>query len=178
MRNTRTYILFVLSLVVLFAALGGAGWVFSSLTANRGEVAARKVERSSAVLRASYALTLRSLARDTNAERNELRQLTLKEDALAIIEVIEDAGKDAGVSVSIGSVTQGIFPTGRGGGTLPAVSLSIHAEGSFAGVYYFLSLLETLPALSFIDFTDFELTGNGDWRALIRMRVASETVYE
>jgi len=84
------------------------------------------------------------------------------------------AGRDAGVDLTIASVTQGPGPSVSKGSVLrPAsITFSLHATGSFQKLFTLADLLAVLPAASNIERVQLSSsTGGDEWsmNADIRM---------
>ena len=97
-----------------------------------------------------------ALAAATAEGRTRLGVL-LNKDALSLSHVINAAGRDAGVALTIGNVTQGPGPALPKGATLHPVSVtfSVHAEGSFPKLFMLAALLSDLPVASVLENVQF-----------------------
>ena len=127
-----------------------------------------------AVVAGNPDLPLVQLYRATADARAEL--LKSKNDILTIGEVIQQAGRDAGVTVHIGGAATGLA---NGGGQhsstqLDSTSLIIDAEGTLAHLAHLVAFLETLPVPSVLE--QFQLSRTGEskvsaWRISARVKV-------
>lgn len=81
----------------------------------------------------------------------------LNKDALSLSNAITEAGRDVGVEMKIGSVTQGPGPTLPKGAVLrpTSISFSLNAVGSFQKLFTLAALLSDLPAASSIERLQF-----------------------
>ena len=77
----------------------------------------------------------------------------LNKDALSLSNVINAAGRDAGVALTIGNVTQGPGPALPKGATLhpTSITFSVHADGSFQNLVMLAALLSDLSVASSLD---------------------------
>ncbi len=86
---------------------------------------------------------LKSLTLETAPERDKLKAYFIPKDGIAsLIDLIEAAGRDVGVSVAVDSVEETPLENSD---TLSSVSLKLHAKGSWENTVRFLGVLELLP---------------------------------
>lgn len=147
---------------------------FSLVTDQRAKTAAQEIvqSRQASAKRDADSSTI-ALVSATAAGRAMLLGVVNK-DALTLSNAITEAGRDAGVELTIANVTQGPGPTLPKGSLLhPAsVTFSLHASGSFEKLFTFVNLLASLPAASSIDRIQFVLpTGTGEWNMNTDVRI-------
>jgi hypothetical protein len=118
---------------------------------------------------------LRTLVRDTRAEREALEQLS-HTDVLAAAATIEAAGNVAGVEVTIGNATTARL-TGSPSEDLQAVIVLANAEGTLQALLAAASLFESLPFPSLVESYElYEVTSKskstaGQWHMTARIRI-------
>jgi len=135
--------------VLLWAAVFGFSmWIDSSASASADALLHARQE----VARRDTDSTAIALAAATAQGREQLLSF-LNKDALSLSNVINTAGRDAGVALTIGNVTQGPGPSLPKGAALhPAsVTFSVHAVGPFQKLFTLAALLSDLSAASSVD---------------------------
>lgn len=142
------------SLCILFV------WMILGLSSQRS---IRAEELATAAAKRTDDLRLVSLARDTEDERTSLQAL-ISSDVVAIVEALEKAGTDAGVSMKIDQTASS--PTEST--DLRTVVLVVDAEGTFPALMHAAHLLSTLPAPSAVDRLSFDRIPN-DTRGLWKL---------
>lgn len=165
---TRTYTSWLLIAlgVAAWIGVGYAAWVVVGMSDERVvELQASDTKRTESAL----SMRAHTLAESTRDERSQLSTI-FTQDAPDMISVVEQAAKDAGVSIKIGqasvasSVTEG----------LNAVDLVADINGTFPGIVRAIGLLDVLPIPSTV--RDFQVTYAPDrsqepgWRASVHMR--------
>ena len=150
-------ILVALSTLAFAAFLWTAVFGFSiaidaSAKASAGVLAAAQQES----LRRGADSAAIALSAATADGRTQLSDL-LNKDALSLSNVINAAGRDAGVALTIGNVTQGPGPSLPKGAALhpTSITFSVHAAGSFQKLFTLAALLSDLSAASVLENVQF-----------------------
>lgn len=171
MRVTNTY--FITGAIAVFAlvALGALTWLTFALSDERTELAALRDEQAQLAARQAQARSMRTLARDTQAQRATLAALTTDRDVVDIIDRLENMGSETGVAVTVDAVSAGEVTD-----TFQAIVISLRVVGEFDAIFHYLTLLETLPAAATLEQMIMEESGgeDGQWRVSIRERVFIE----
>lgn len=179
MERLGTYWMFSIAGIVFVLVWGGALWLSAAVSEKREELRTNIEERNAIISRNDLAQTMRTLVRDTRDQRAELSAIATEPDVVAMIRVLEQAAASAGSSFVVENVAPGTFRVAaRPADVLPAAVLSVRSEGSFAAVYGFLSLVETVPMIAVVDSANFERLESGAWRMRMQVRIASEAVGE
>ncbi len=167
------------SWIVIALALSAWGGVFFASQLIRSTAIERSNDTKDALTKANQVALNRSvqtLADNTKAKRDELSAIA-GSDVVPIIEVIDAAGKTAGLKAQVSDAAVGSTQQlGKNGDTLRAVVFNVQGEGSFAQVMHAATLYEKLPLLSSIDQMDIEKVQGNDpkapaWRIAVRIRV-------
>lgn len=117
-----------------------------------------------------------TLAQNTKEKREQLTALA-GADVVSIIDVIDSAGKSAGLDAKVSdAAVGGTQQLGKNGDTLRAVVFNVQGNGTFAQVMHAAALYEKLPLLSSIDQLDIEKVQSSDpkapaWHISARIRV-------
>ncbi len=145
-------------------AWGGFGFLVYDLYAERAAYARDSLAFEEESLRGESATRLRSVVRDTEAERNALTSV-ISVPLLDVAEMIEAAGNDAGATnVSIGEAT----PLPKPPKNLSIYTFVLNANGSFATLMRTVILLESLPVPTKIE--RFEISkSDKTWRLTARI---------
>ena len=130
-------------------------------------------------------LRLHSLAIDTKDERAQLDALT-HTDVVSIVNMIEAAGKSAGVNVQVSDALPVATPKAVSDKSTPplqAVDFVLAAQGKFSALIGAIQLIENLPVPSSINQLDIALTldvqgastSGGPWHMSVRLRVLTSS---
>lgn len=134
--------------------------------------AAQALEKSAAAARVS------ALVSQTAAERQELSART-QLDLLHVVDMIEAAGKDAGVSLNIGNASPLSGSRDALPGTLTPVAFVVQADGAFSNLVRAVALLETLPlpvALGDVEWErESSASGRRTWHLTAHLTVFTST---
>ncbi len=157
MKNkTIPYVALIIFPLVLFSwmAVGLFAWTISrdeSARASRAQVTQDAQDKGAAATR------LHSLVRETAAERAQLDS-ALRVDIVSIVDLIEAAGKAAGVVVIVSDVQPEnvSLPQVAGGRKVSVTGFVVGAQGKFSLLMHVVQLLETLPVPSSIGRLDIE----------------------
>jgi len=82
-------------------------WLVVSVSSERSLLKVVLAEKAQANVRDNYSASVRALARDTIRGREELSAIISQNDVVGIIEVLENAGNDAGVAAIVDVVSPG-----------------------------------------------------------------------
>lgn len=143
---------------------GGFGLLVYDLYSEREAYARDSLVFEEESLKGESATRLRSVVRDTEAERNALTSV-ISVPLLDVAEMIEAAGDDAGATnVSIGEAT----PVAKPPKNLSVYTFVLNANGSFMALMRTVILLESLPIPTNIE--RFEISkSDKTWRLTARI---------
>ena len=116
-----------------------------------------------------------SFLTSTAADRQKLDGLT-RMDIVSIVDMIEQAGKTAGVDAQINNVPSPIVSALARSTTLPTLDFIVQAQGTFAQVMKAAAFFQSLPVPSSVQELSFErLPGSGSalWHMSARVRIVS-----
>jgi hypothetical protein len=159
-------------LTLAIGAWGGFWFLTYTLYGDRTEYATALAESQENSTRGEAAVRLRTLIRESEAERAMLEDV-FNITILEAVETIEATGRSAGArSVTIGSATPlPASPTQKG---LTNVSIVVNAEGSFGALMRAVSLFEVMPVPSVVE--HFEITKrDASWDLTARLRTTIAT---
>ncbi len=118
-----------------------------------------------------------ALADSTKEKRDQLAALA-GADVVSIIDVIDAAGKTAGIDAKVSDASvAGSQQLGKNGDTLRGVAFNVQGTGTFTQIMHAAQLYERLPLLSSIDQFDIEKVPVSDpkqanlWHITARIRV-------
>lgn len=174
--NIRTITLLATVMVLTAVFVGVAAWVGLQVRGERMAIEELAAELATVEQRASYASSLRTLARDTAADRAAFTALVSGTSAVATIQQFESAGVTAGATVSVEAV-QPAEIAAQGNQTVSALALSIRATGSFPSLFHLLQLFESLPGVTEVDVFTLEASqqeSGVSWTLTTRVRVLSD----
>jgi hypothetical protein len=166
--------------VLAWAAVGIFAWTILSDEADR---VVRVQNAQEAEQKEASAKRLHAIAQDTEFTRGQLDDI-LDVDVISVVDMIEAAGKAAGVKLVVSSVQPENAPPlqGRGTSQVIATGFVVEAQGRFASLMHAVQLFETLPVPAKVGRLDIERiqvgdTGTSDmWRlnAQIHMLTTSD----
>src|SRR3989344_3506238 len=178
MRNRQATCISWIALALAFVAWSVVGFFAWTLSAAASARTSESVTIGQDAVKQEASLQLRIFARETEGLRAELEANTWA-DAISILEAVEAAGKDAGVSIAIGQVIASP-PAPTASPAAPAVRtvvLVAEAAGSFTALIQAANLLSSLSLASTVDQLHFEHSSTADpdapatWRLIARIRV-------
>ncbi len=117
-----------------------------------------------------------ALAEVTADKRTQLSTLA-GADVVAIIDIIDAAGKSAGIEAKVSDASvAGTTALGKTGDALRAVVFSVQGDGTIAEVMHAAQLYERLPMLSSIEQMDIARNQSSDpksppWHITVRIKV-------
>lgn len=153
---------------VAFGALAASLWFVQYTFAITDEVVRLEGEVRDVDNKSKYLSSVRALLRDTSQERAGLMAIADGVDAVALVQLIEDAARQSKVQMSVEAVS----PLGahKKDATLTGVLVTMQIQGSFVAMNVFLSLLQDFPVPSVIEFAQFESL-DGSWRGTVRVQL-------
>ncbi len=169
----------LISIISFVCAVVAWGGVVYSAQMIRGTAVERSNDTKEALTKANQAALnqrVETLALNTKEKRDQLKSLA-GTDVVAIVDIIDAAGKSAGITAKVSdAAVGGTTALGKSGDTLRAVVFNVQGEGTFTQVMHAASMYEKLPLLSSIDQMDIEKVQAGDpkstlWHINVRIRV-------
>lgn len=159
-----------LAALIAFAAVS---FVYTSIKRTDAFVAGTEETIRSKIERENVLRGLTRLAEETEASREELlTHVVSVENPASFIEEVERLGRQAGVSIEIGSVDI----EDSAANSLNSVSLSVRAEGSWDRVVRFVRATEILPyGVSVSDLSLDGLEREGTWTASLSLAVLASS---
>lgn len=158
----------------VIAAFGAVVFVYVSIKRTDAFVVATEETIRSRIERENVLRGLARLADETASPRGELlTRVVSADDVASFIEEVERLGRQAGVSVEIGSVDIADSATAD---SLQVMSLSARAEGSWDRAVRFVRAIETLPfGVSITDLSLDGLEAEGTWTASVSLEVLASS---
>lgn len=148
----------VLALVVMFAAFGACGFLYFDIHSSAALISDAREEISAIAARDTFAKTAAQFLAQTSAERSAVQLfVTPAEGTAGAIELVEDAAAIAKVSATVGSAVLTPLPEPH----YERLDVVVSAEGTFAGVARFATVLESLPRGAYVSSTKLEATDKG-----------------
>ena len=170
-----SHTLAVVAVSLALVSVGDLGWLGSGFIGHRTALAELQFTYDDAVQKNAYAASVRALLRDIDRERTELNAITQGYDPVETIRIIEEAARAARVTITVNAVTPSM-PAPEDP-TLSSFLVNINVSGTFAGMYQFTSLMETLPLPAEVEQAQFERVEkmwSGDMIIRIYMDSANE----
>jgi len=155
MNDRLTYVQW---LALALSLLAWAGTIYFASTLSQGESdrAASVANAQQSSTEQDSAVRTHALVQDSAAQRTQLGAL-LDTDVVSIANMIEAAGKAAGVTVTLGdAVPETAPPSTPGGPSVQAVGFVIDGQGTFAELMRAAQLFETLPIPSSVERLDIQ----------------------
>lgn len=175
MKNKKITRLLAIFFLIDMMLLGVYGYLFFAVNGKNKEIAtlyaASHKEASDNERVKDFLRTLK----DTEKERNALSAYFItKTNAVAFIEQIEKMGENAGVEVTVNSVSDGDKDKS-------ILQLSFSATGNFSNMYHFIAFIESLPYKIILKKADVQkMTDqagwNGNFLVTLESFAASSTV--
>ena len=175
MKHSFGTILTVTACILMLGAVWGAyGWLALQTVALKGGVAQMIADRDADKQKVAYTETLRALLRDTADQRTALTNASVL-PAVDVVDRIRTVGSDAGADISIDTIGPASFDA-RIAKNAPALAVSMSASGSFAHLYRFVQLLETVPLPVVIDQAslDHQAIDKTLWTLRVRVFIYTE----
>ena len=165
-----TYLAY-LSLAACLLAWVGVAYFASTISSDELARAAAIETMQQSSMKGASTVRTHALAQETQGERAMLDQL-LSADVVGIANMIEAAGKAAGVKAKLGDAQFENTPSADQGPKINAVGFVVQAEGKFSALMQATQLLESLPAPSSVQRLDIEKTpGSASWHMNAYIRV-------
>ncbi|OGG44979.1 hypothetical protein A2673_02700 [Candidatus Kaiserbacteria bacterium RIFCSPHIGHO2_01_FULL_50_13] len=157
---------FVVVACIAWAAVFWVGWrVWSA----EDVLALQASDMEQTAAREASLTRLRTLVRETRAEREEMRERA-SDDLIHVVQIIEDLGNVSDVPLDVGSAA---VEDGSDSAAFRSVSLVVRARGTFVALAHTVELLDTLPHPSELLQFQLEKTpgASGPWALTARIRV-------
>ena len=152
------YIPPVLATLFLLASIGACIFVYYDIQQSVTLIGSARDQISSIAARDTFAKTAAQFLAQTSAERAAIQLFeTPPEGTASAIELVEEAAKIAKVTATVGSAT--LKPTT--GAHHEQLDLTVSANGTFAGIARFATVLESLPRGSYVSSARAEATDKG-----------------
>ena len=142
--NTRIAYLQWLALGAALLAVFGVWYFASAIAQGQADRAAGDSAMQESADKQALAVRTHALMADTVQERTQLGAL-LTVDVVSVANMIEAAGKAAGVTVKLGDAVPENAPAAQGGLSIQAIGFVVEAQGKFPALMRALELFETLP---------------------------------
>ena len=173
MQRLTGYIAWIL-LLGAFGALAGVGY-FAHAIGEESATRADQLRRQDAQAAKDAAdIRVRALAKDSEADRGRLSDM-LDIGILEIVDILEVAGKAAGVKLHLSDALPENSARGGNSGDLRAVGFQLQADGTFPSIMRAVQLFESLPVLASIQRLDISHTesseAGGQWHLSAYIRV-------
>lgn len=140
----RTKSIALVSLLVALACAAALGFLLDRIFRINKVTAELSVSIEKENQRDGQLRALQSLLAELETEQTAIDgKFVSPEGVVPFIELLEDAGRDAGVVVEIASV--GIQPDTAANRPYEWLRVALRAEGSWAKLFHYIVLLETIP---------------------------------
>lgn len=170
-----------LSWISLVASVALLFFVYMQADAIRGAAekrAATLAEEEQSSDRSAYAQRVALILAETEAERAMIDQFA-RFDVVAAVELLEQAGKSAGVTVNVTGANTETSGFGAETDSLQPIGFAIRASGSYTALMHALELYEHLPVALQIDQLDIErdrgVASGRTWNLTLRVRMLAIT---
>jgi hypothetical protein len=151
------YVTPVIALLLALVSFGGAYYLYADIEKSAVLIETSHDQVAAITARDTFAKSAAAFLAETTAERNAIQFFLIPSDGTALaIELVEAAGKLAGVKASVGSATIGSL-----GAQHERLDISVSAEGTYAGLARFATVLESLPRASTLKQVDISQTEKG-----------------
>ena len=131
----------LIALVLTVLSFGGAYYLYYDVGTSAALIKESHDQLAAITARDAFAKTAAQFLAETTVERNAVQFFLIPQDGTAqAIELVEAAGKLAGVKATVGDVS--LAPQGT---YHERVLVSVSAEGTYAGLARFATVLESLP---------------------------------
>ncbi len=131
--------LFGLAFVLL--SYGSVYFLYVDIQENAALIETSRDQVATITVRDTFAKAAAQFLAETTAERNAIQFFLVPADGTAqAIELVETAGKLAGVRATVGAASVGPLGVHH-----EQLDISVSAEGTFAGLARFATVLESLP---------------------------------
>mgnify|MGYP002636448553 CR=1 FL=1 len=174
-KKTKKIVIFLLILNLL---LGGVWWLISKkIDNNITKISDLEIELDHQLIREKQLNSAKRITLDTSVERNQLDQYFISPDGIvSFIKEIENLASIASVSIEIKSVgVKEYFIKEKESDVLELLNIDLDTVGNWAGNFYFLNLLESMPNELFIDKLSFNTSDGEDgfknWNGKINIKV-------
>ncbi|MBI2120032.1 MAG: hypothetical protein HYT94_00210 [Parcubacteria group bacterium] len=159
MNQSKTKKLFIVSLVLIVSLILAYGAIWYSVHVKQKETATLYAASNQQESDQEKIRELEGTLKDTKESRAKLDEYFIqKANTVTFIEYIEQLGKDAGVALTVSSVTDA--PKGSVG-----IQLDFSAAGSFSGLYRLIALVELMPYKIALKKADVQrVETDGQWR--------------
>lgn len=168
--NAKNKLFKALIAVLLIDALSIAGWwyFYQKLSGMSGRVAVLREEAAATETKQKNIKRLTQTLEDISDKKSKIDSVFV--DEKAVIRLIEDLEKSAGlsgVSLKISSVS---LPANSGG---DGPKFNLNLGGSFGQLFKFLSLLENMNYQLKVETANFQAGHTGAWSSQINLRLLS-----
>lgn len=135
------YVIVLFGLVLVVLSYGGVYYLYNDIQTSAVRIEESRDQAAAIAARDTFARAAAQFLAETVAERNAIQFFVVPSDGTAhAIELVEVAGKLAGIKATVGAAT--IAPSGT---YHERLDISVSAEGTFAGLARFATVLESLP---------------------------------
>ncbi len=143
MKRTSTITILIVSFVLTLAASGAYAFLFLAMKKSNDRISEYKSQLSQNEERNIQEKALKNLVEDITPQLEKLDSFYIPSDgSVSFFGMVEELGKDAGVTVVINTVND---PTKEGTDPIGILTLNLTFTGSWKNSIHFVSLLEKLP---------------------------------
>ena len=165
------YLSLTISILILVLAVGGYFFLYQDIATSITEIESARTEIASVGARDSFAKAAAQFLSETGAERAQLSTFVISPDATAsAIELVEGAGKLAGVQATVSSATLEPYDKETHHERLV---VTVGAVGSFVAQSNFATVLESLPKGASLDAVHLEVAEKG-WYGIYTVTFVKE----
>ncbi len=167
---TSTTRIIIIGLITLLFALG-LGYELHLVSRIQKEVASANESADSYIGGDSRAKNIALLQESSKEELALIEEIILtRADLVALLEKLENTGRDLGLNVSISSITNDSKTSSSA--NPETVRISIESRGAWGPSLSYIKLVENLPHKFSIDRVDLGTDGEG-WRTIISLKVVT-----
>lgn len=148
----------ILAVIFLLASMAACVYVYYDIQQNAVLIGSARDEIASIAARDTFAKTAAQFLAQTSAERSaiQLFETPVEGTATAIV-LVEEAAKIAKVTGTVGAAT--LTPLSEP--HHERLDVTVSAEGTFAGLARFVTVLESLPRGAYVREAKIEVTDKG-----------------
>lgn len=146
-----------IALVIALVAFGVSYFVYVDIEKSAALISSSHDQIAAITARDTFAKTAAQFLAETAAERSAVQSFIISQDGTAqAIELVEASAKLAGVKATVGSAELLSIA-----GQHERLDISVSAEGTYAGLARFATVLESLPRAAFLKEVSLRATEKG-----------------
>jgi len=162
----------IASIILLVAALTAYAFLYIGVDGYVGRIGNALSASETLTRRDAIARSMEQILSDVSAERETLAGFIVgNDDVVTVIELLEDAARQEGVTLSISSVSVGSV---SGWSHHERIDVLFSVDGTFADITSFVATLEVLPNAARVESGVLESSGRTRWFGSFAMTFIKE----